>query len=128
MRCSWRTGQDRQREAFQTRAAWPEMPSFYLSAGLRPVGTDRRGGTGRRHSRTLASSRTSRAEAERSPLPVGRRLTGSRGSPSARAFHEYTVALMCVGDAFKLNANSFSRVSLDGLMAKEVYLVNTKPQ
>lgn len=120
MCCSWRTGHDRQWEAFQTRAAWLEMPSFYLSAGLRPVGTDRRGGTGRRHSRTLASSRTSRAEAERSPLPAGRRLTGSRGSPSARVFHECTVALMCAVDAFKLNNNLFSRVYLNGLVAKMI--------
>lgn len=126
--CSWWTGHVRQWEAFQTRAAWPEMPSFYLSAGLRPVGTDRREGTGRRHSRTLASSRTSRAEAERSPLPAGRRLTGSRGSPSARVFHESTVALMCAVDAFKLNDNLFSRVYLNGLVAKTIYLLNVLPQ
>lgn len=54
------------------------IPSFYLSAGPRPAGTGRRAATGRRHSRTLASSRTSRAEAERSLPPAGRRLTGTR--------------------------------------------------
>lgn len=54
------------------------IPSFYLSAGPRPAGKGRRAATGRRHSRTLASSRTSRAEAERSLPPAGRRLTGTR--------------------------------------------------
>lgn len=75
-----------------------EMPSFYLSAGLRPVGTGRRAGTGRHHSRTLASSRTSRAEAERSRPPAGRRLTGRRRMPSAGLFHEcrHMVVLFCV--------------------------------
>lgn len=53
-------------------------PSLYLSAGLRPAGKGRRAATGRRHSRTPASSRTSRAEAERSLPPAGRRLTGAR--------------------------------------------------
>lgn len=53
-----------------------EIPFFYLSAGLRPVGTGIQAGTGRRHSRTLASSRTSREEAEHSLPPAGRRLTG----------------------------------------------------
>lgn len=67
-----------------------EIPSFYLSAGLQPVGTDRRAGTGRHHSRTLASSRTSRVEAERSLPPAGRRLTGRRRRPSAGAFNECT--------------------------------------
>ena len=60
-----------------------QLPSFYLSAGLRPVGIDRRAMTGRHHSRTLASSRTSRAEAEHSLPPAGRRLTGRRWRPSA---------------------------------------------
>lgn len=111
-----------------TGASWPEVPSFYLSAGPRPDGTGRRGGTGRRHSRTLASSRTSRAEAERSRLPAGRRLTGSRGSPSAPAFHQYTAALMCAVDAFKPNSNSFSGGYLSGLVVKAIHLINTKPQ
>lgn len=64
-----------------------EIPSFYLSAALRPVGTDRRARTGRHHSRTLASSRTSRVEAERSLPPAGRRLTGRRRRPSAGVFN-----------------------------------------
>lgn len=72
-----------------------EIPSFYLNAALRPVGTDRQAGTGRHHSRTLASSRTSRAEAERSLPPAGRRLTGRRRRPSAGVFNEcrYMVVL-----------------------------------
>lgn len=53
-------------------------PSLYLSAGLQPAGKGRRAATGRRHSRTLASSRTSRGEAERSLPPAGRRLIGAR--------------------------------------------------
>lgn len=75
-----------------------EIPSFYLSAGLRPVGTGRRAATGRRHSRTLASSRTSRAEAERSLPPAGRRLTGRRRMPSAGVLDEcrHMVVLFCV--------------------------------
>lgn len=60
-----------------------QIPAFYLSAGLRPADTGRRAGTGRHHSRTLASSRTSRAEAEHSPPPAGQRLTGRRWRPSA---------------------------------------------
>jgi len=78
------------REAFQTLAPWSEIPgaSFYLSAGLRPAGTGRQAGTGRRHSRTLASSRTSRVEAERFLPPAGRRLTGRTRRPSAGVFNE----------------------------------------
>ena len=71
-----------------TLAAENQRASCYLSAGLRPVGTGRRAGTGRRHSRTLASSRTSRGEAERSLPPAGRRLTGRRRRPSAGVCNE----------------------------------------
>lgn len=84
----WR---EREGGAFQTRAPWPQRyqgASFYLSAGLRPAGTGRRAGTGRHRSRTLASSRTSRAEAERSLPPAGRRLTGRRRRPSAGVCNE----------------------------------------
>lgn len=66
----------------------PRGHLFYLSAGLQPAGTGRQGGTGRHHSRTLASSRTSREEAVRSLPPAGRRLTGRRRRPSAGVFSE----------------------------------------
>lgn len=38
------------------------------------------------------------------------------------------MALMCAVDAFKLNDNLFSRVYLNGLVAKMKYLLNVKPQ
>ncbi len=83
-----KTGQDEGRRlwkgAFQIPAPWPQKhqgASFYLSAGLRPAGTGRQAGTGRHRSHTLASSRTSTAEAEHSLPPAGRRLTGRRWRP-----------------------------------------------
>lgn len=72
----------------------PGGASFYLSAGLRPAGTGRQAGTGRHHSRTLASSRTSREEAERFLPPAGRRLTGTRWRPSACMFNECSYFLV----------------------------------
>lgn len=62
--------------------------SFYLSAGLRPAGTSTPAGTGRHHSHTLASSRTSRAEAVRFLPPAGQRLTRRRRGLSAKALKE----------------------------------------